>query len=106
MDSRPNHENRVTNTATSEASNARKSHGLGRARANHGRSHNPYCGEYTLLVRRNTTRRGKPNVHRGKPGRRVRRSHQTSTATTMKSPRDSSLTIRMDQEHPAPPWRR
>jgi hypothetical protein len=44
-ESRPNQVNLVTNTATSAASNAANSHGLGRARANHGSSHSPYWGE-------------------------------------------------------------
>src|SRR5439155_3559090 len=42
---RPNQEKRVTKTATSANSNAPKSHGLGSASANQGRSQRLYCGE-------------------------------------------------------------
>src|SRR2546423_1237854 len=42
----------------------------GMASANHGNSHSPYCGEYTLFVRRNRIRNGRTKVHRGKSGSR------------------------------------
>src|SRR5213594_4854925 len=71
---RPNQENRVRNTATSDASNATNRRRVGRARANQGSSQSPYCGEYTLFVSRNATRRANPNVQRGKSGTTRRRS--------------------------------
>src|SRR5512134_2725044 len=73
----PNHENRVTKTAVSATENATNSPGDGSTSANHGRSHSPYWGEYTLFVRRNSTRIGNPKVQRAKSGSRARLSHQT-----------------------------
>ena len=40
----PNHENRVTNTATSASEKATKVPSRGNAKANHGNNHSPYWG--------------------------------------------------------------
>src|SRR5262245_24180842 len=58
-------------TATSAIWNAANAGQLGIARANQGRSHRPYCGEYTLFDRRKQAISGKPSVHRGNAGWRT-----------------------------------
>ena len=64
---------------------------FGSASANHGKSHNPYWGEYTLLVRRNRIRIGRPSVQRGNPGSRPAFSRQTSATVVANASPDATL---------------
>ena len=79
--SRPKNQNRVTNTSTSATWKASHGRTAASASANQGSSHNPNCGEYTLLVTRNRTSIGKPRVHRGNDGSRAP-SRPTRSRTT------------------------
>ena len=57
-----------------------------------GNNHSPYCGEYTLLVTRNTATNGNMSVHRGKSGERRVFAAQMPSATTMAAPADRRFT--------------
>src|SRR5205807_832510 len=88
----PKNANRVTNTATSAASNARNSRRSGSTSANHGSSHRPYCGEYTLFVRRNSARIGKPRCHRGVSGSRATLTAHTRATDPTNATTENRLT--------------
>src|SRR5207245_1811532 len=97
---RPNQLKRVTNTARSAASNAMNSARFGNARTKKGRSQRPYCGEYTLFTKRNVTRRGNANVHRGKLGCRTRRAHHRPPDTATSARIERRLMARGESEQP------
>ncbi len=90
----------------SVSSNSANSVGLGRARANHGSSHRPYWGEYTLLVSRNKARMGNPRVHRGKPGATRRRTSHTAPTEATRSSAENRFRAFGLHEHPGWWWSR
>ena len=94
------------NTATSAASKATNSLASGSASANHGSSHSPYCGEYTLFVSRKSATRGKPNVQAGKSGSRDCRAAQTIPASTTSASAEAGFSTSEDHEHAPVPCSR
>src|SRR5436190_3569926 len=87
--SRAIHEKVVKYTATDVAWKNANGRILGHTRANHGRSHKSYCGEYTLVVSRNTMRSGNASVQRARSGARriAHRSARTEPARNATSGR-------------------